>query len=219
MLTRMRAISAWRETDSTGTGLSRRTLATEAATPSASPMAGTVRVAPAGRAPRQGAVSDTDLQHALEATAARLNVRLSNPQLLVQAITHVSYSHGKTADNSRLSLLGTRRREGPELHGMSHANAFGGGGTENLVRRRAGRTGEQLAKFHAFEQVYVKYPHLPVRALPAAVESFAGTDSLAAWGRTVGLQNSVRWTPAVGRPSCRGTAGGFLGTDPAHKPC
>jgi hypothetical protein len=64
-----------------------------------------------------------------------------------------------------------------------------------------GCAGDHLATFHAFEHLYVRYPHLPARALPAAVASFAGPESLAAWGRTVGLHNVLRWTPAVRLPA------------------
>ena len=61
----------------------------------------------------------------------------------------------------------------------------------------ARRSGAELINFFAFEHVYVRYQNLPARALPAAVALFASPESLAAWGRTVGLHNVVRWTPPV----------------------
>ena len=165
------------------------------------------------RAARQPQLPETEFRHALEATAARLGLALSEPAVLVQAVTHVSYAHGKTADNSRLAMLGTlARRVRNERKQAAHSWTL-------RLRLGAGwcgvSTGDHLARFHAFEHVYVRYPHLPARALPAAVESFAGTESLAAWGRTVGLNNVVRWTPPVFLPSLRralstGTAATYL---------
>jgi hypothetical protein len=70
-----------------------------------------VAAATARRAPRQPAVPDAEFRHALAATAARLGLAFKDADVLVQAVTHVSFAHGKVADNSRLALLGAGARQ------------------------------------------------------------------------------------------------------------